>query len=112
MEMDWISGFASLIVALGGVEAVKYLANRRSNARIVGAKASAEEFHVLREYNEFLQTQLRAKDECCLEQSRRLQSANGDLLSLLREKAEVEMELALKRCEVKGCCNRKPQNGY
>lgn len=51
-----------LLTVLGGWDAVRYLLNRRTNRRLEAAKAesadaqaSADEFHVLREYNEFLQ---------------------------------------------------------
>lgn len=63
MDMnDWVM----LMTALGGIEGIKQLIkwwmSRKTNARIEDAHADVEEFKALREYNEFLQKQLRRRN--------------------------------------------------
>lgn len=56
---DILTVIGSVIGAMGGVEAIKWgvtaWRNRKTDARIEDARADAEEFKALREYNEFLQ---------------------------------------------------------
>lgn len=106
----------SLIGVLGGFEAIKwtinFFVNRKTNARIEGAHADAEEFKALREYNEFLQKQLSDKEERFVEQTNRLRIVQDDMFSLKEENSNLKLEIALKRCERKKCSSREPQNGY
>lgn len=106
----------TIVGALGGFEAVKwgvnYFANRKTNARIEDAHADLEEFKTLREYNEFLQKQLSNKEERFVEQTGRLREVQDELFKCKQENSDLKLELTMKRCEVKKCTNREPQNGY
>lgn len=110
--MDYITFFPAMATALGGYELVRFLLTRRSMSRQEAAKAEGEEFRSLREYNEFLQEQLKDYSRRSAEQTELVRSLNAEILSLTRAKAETDMQLALKLCEVRSCPNRKPQSGF
>lgn len=120
--MNWdylITTVCSMVSVLGGWEAVRYLINRKSNKRISESEADrketeadSDEFHLLRETIEFLQTQLREKEERFAEQTRLLRQQNTEILDLTRQKAAIELELQTYKCVVKKCAHRQPQNGY
>lgn len=76
------------------------------------AHADVEEFKALREYNEFLQKQLSAKEQRFVEQTDRLRKVQDELFTLKEANSDLKLELALKRCERKKCGDREPQNGY
>lgn len=109
---DWVV----LVTALGGIEGIKQLLkwwmSRKTNSRIAEAQADVEEFKALREYNEFLQKQLSAKEQRFVEQTERLRKVQDELFTEKEKGSEIKLELALKRCERKGCGHREPQNGY
>ena len=86
--------------------------NRKTNARMQETKADSDEFHLLREQIEFLQTQLRDKEVRFAEQTELVRRQNADIIKLMSEKAALDLELVLKRCERKKCAAREPQNGY
>ena len=86
--------------------------NRKTNARMQETKADSDEFHLLREQIEFLQTQLRDKEVRFAEQTELVRKQNADIIKLVNDKAALDLELALKRCERKKCAAREPQNGY
>ena len=86
--------------------------NRKTNARMQETKADSDEFHLLREQIEFLQTQLRDKEVRFAEQTELVRRQNADIIKLMNEKAALDLELVLKRCERKKCAAREPQNGY
>ena len=86
--------------------------NRKTNARMQETKADSDEFHLLREQIEFLQTQLRDKEVRFAEQTELVRKQNADIIKLMNEKAALDLELVLKRCERKKCAAREPQNGY
>lgn len=102
----------ALFTAFGGIETVKWLLNRRNNNRISDAQADHEEFVALREYNDFLQKQLTDKEQRFVEQTDRLRETQDALFTARQKCAQLELELALKRCERKKCADRQPQNGY
>lgn len=105
---EWLA----LLGALGGLEAIKWFASRKTNARIAEAQADSEEFKTLREYNEFLQKQLSDKEGRFVEQTGRLRTVQDDLFALKEENSTLKLENALKKCEKKKCGEREPQNGY
>jgi|GEM_PF-160641 hypothetical protein len=113
---DILTVIGSVIGAMGGVEAIKWgvtaWRNRKTDARIEDARADAEEFKALREYNEFLQKQLSDKEERFVEQTGRLRQVQDELFALKESYSDVKLELAMKRCERKKCGDREPQNGY
>lgn len=103
---------ASMITALGGWEALRYLLNRKTNHRKEEAEADNVEFNVLRETTDFLQSQLKAKEERFAEQTNLVRKQNLEILDLTKEKAKLEMDLQKYKCIIKGCAKRDPQNGY
>lgn len=110
--MEIVEIIAAIIGALGGFEAIKYFINRKSNARKADAEADSAEFDALREYNEYLQKTLTEKEQRFTEQTGRLRRIQDEHFSLMREKAQVELELQKYRCVVAKCPKREPQNGY
>lgn len=111
-----IASIATIIGALGGFEGAKWAwsayVNRKANARIEDAKADKEEFVVLKETTEFLQSQLQAKELRFAEQTNQVRALNDEVLKLTKEKGALELELQTYRCVVKKCPKREPQNGY
>ncbi len=101
-----------LLTALGGWEAIKYLLNRKTNSRKAEADADQSEFSVLKQTIEFLQTQLKEKEERFAEQTALLRQTNRELLEKERENGMLRAERALKLCEVRNCLKREPQSGY
>ena len=103
---------ASVLTACGGWEAIKYLLNKDTNKRIAEAEADSVEFTLLRQTVEFLQTQLREKEERFAQQTELVRKLNAEVLELTKEKGKVELELQTYRCIRKKCGQREPQNGY
>ena len=103
---------ASVLTAFGGWEAIKYLLNKDTNKRIAEAEADSVEFTLLRQTVEFLQTQLREKEERFAQQTELVRKLNAEVLELTKEKGKVELELQTYRCIRKKCGQREPQNGY
>lgn len=110
--MQVVEIVVSVITALGGWEMVKYCLNRKTNRRKEEAEADNVEFSVLREAMDFLQSQLKDKEQRFAEQTDLVRKQNLDILELNKEKAQLELELQRFRCVIKGCANRDPQNGY
>lgn len=108
----WWESIIAILGALGGVETVKYFLNRRTNSRIAIAEAESAEFHTLQETVQFLQSQLKEKEERFANQTERLRKTQDDLFRERELRHKAELELVTKRCEVKRCGNRQPQNGY
>lgn len=109
--MNW-DVIVTIISSLGGFELVKYLLNRKNNARIMEAQADNDEFKVLKEEVQFLQEQLKQKEERFADQTQQVRTLNAEVIKLTQEKAAVELDLQRYRCVVKGCAKREPQNGY
>ena len=107
-----INAIVGAATALGGWEAVKYLINRKSNNRKAEAEADSVEFSVLKDTTEFLQTQLKAKEERFAEQTEIVRKLNQEVLDLTTAKGKIELELQRYRCVRKLCESREPQKGY
>ena len=119
MDGDILSNILTIITTLGGFKLIEFILNRRSNSRIATAKADREEasadkeeFAVLKETIEFLQKQNFDKETRFAEQTNVVRQQNLDIINLMKAKASLELELQQKRCIVKKCPNRDPQNGY
>ena len=119
--MTWWQVLIAISGALGGLEFVKWLFNRKTNSRIAIAEAESAEFHHLQETNEWLQKQLQAKEERFAEQTQIVRNLNREVLELTmrmaqmevefaKEKGELELEHALKKCEDIDCPFRRPPN--
>lgn len=96
---------ASIITALGGIEFIKHLANRRNSRRSGEIENERTEFTLAKETIVFLQEEM-------LRNHQEIKRLQDQVLELTREKGALEGELAMKRCERRGCASRQPQNGY
>ena len=110
---------ATIIGALGGWEAIKYIINRNTNKRIAESEADSVEFGVIKETITFLQEQLNErvrqdaeKEKRFVEQTDRLRKVQDELYALSKEKQQVELDLQRYKCVREKCTNRHPPNGY
>lgn len=109
---DILITVGSIIGTLGGWEAVKYMINRKTNARKAEAEADSSEFSVLRDTVIFLEKQLQQKEERFAEQTNLVRQLTNENLELSREIAILKTERGLKLCEKRNCKKREPQSGY
>lgn len=121
-----VSQVAALLMALGGLEFLKWLWTRKSKARMAAAeadaaelKASADEYHLLKERIDNLNEQLANKEQRFDEQTQLLRQTNKELLDEIKQNgllsakiAALEAERAMKLCQVRNCPKREPQSGY
>lgn len=111
-----ITTILAILSALGGFEAIKWAIktwrHRHTDIRIEETRADGDEFHLLREQIEFLQQQMNKKEERFAEQTTVVRKLNAEIIELTKKSGQLELELALKRCERQKCSNRQPQNGY
>lgn len=114
-ENLWQAAVA-VLGALGGLDLLKWTANlvlnRRNNARMADSQADLSEFHTMKEMIEFLQQQLKEKEERFAEQTGLVRSLNGEVISLTQAKAAVELDHALHRCDNLTCPHRLPPNAF
>lgn len=121
-----VSQVAALLMALGGLEFLKWLWTRKSKSRLAAAeadaaelKASADEYHLLKERIDNLNEQLANKEQRFDEQTQLLRQTNKELLDEIKQNgllsakiAALEAERAMKLCQVRNCPKREPQSGY
>lgn len=124
MSWEIISTIIGTILGSQAVaEIVRWIKNRKTDSRIEEAHADSEEFSSLRETVQFLQEQLKSKEERFAEQTGMVRNLNSEVIQLTKEKAGVELEYARYkadtelelekvRCEDKPCPWRKPPNAY
>lgn len=124
--MEIIKTIVTVVTALGGFEGVKWLVNRKSNARVAQANADAQEikvdtdeFRYLRERTEFAEQQLVQKEQRFAEQTSVLRDVQRQLIETTikvgerdAEISRLQAERSIKLCERRGCANREPQSGY
>lgn len=123
--MDW-SMILTALGSMGFLEFVKWMVNRKSNARIAKAHADTvelkndvDEFHYLRERLEFKDKELVEKEKRFVEQTDLVRELNRQLLDQTIENGKLqarisslETERSMKLCERRGCQDRQPQSGY
>ncbi|MCM1376957.1 MAG: hypothetical protein NC097_04895 [Clostridium sp.] len=104
-----------LLGAIGGLEAIKWLMNRKNASRIVRAQAMTEEQSALsaREklYEDtilFLQQQLKEKEERFAQQTELLRQSTSSELELTRQLGQLELRLQRCRCDKFNCADRQP----
>lgn len=112
MRMSVMEIVVSVITAMGGWEAIRYCLNRKTNRRKAEAEADNVEFTVLKEAMDFLQHQVKEKEQRFAEQTELVRKQNIELLELTKAKAQLELELQRYKCVVRNCPHRDPQNGY
>lgn len=102
--MDWggvLTAAATIVTALGGLELVKYLLNRKSNSRIAEANAFNVEREALLEDYKRVQGEVDELKKKVDELYKRLHSLESERLDLIRE--NNELKLALKEAEKHVC---------
>lgn len=98
----------TVLGALGGFEFIKWLFNRKSASRVAVAEAEASEFRTLEEMIQFLQTQLKEKEERFAEQTQLVRKLNTEVIDLTKKISALEIKLANVRCDDLACPFRKP----
>ena len=105
----------TIIGALGGLEAIKWLVNLRANRRKAAGEA-AECFENVaskrvKTYEDsivFLQTQLQDKERQFAELSSKYQESMQRELKLTEQLGCLKLKYRFSRCDRKDCENRKP----
>ncbi len=106
-----IVDLTAIIGALGGIELIKFFANRQSDKRINNAHASTEEFVALKSQNDHLTNMLNEWIARYDDQTKRLRATQDSLMETERCSAEKDLRMAyLKfwRCEDAECARRQP----
>lgn len=108
----WWQIVIAIFGSLGGLELIKWLFNRKANARLALAEAESAEFHTLQETTEFLQKQLQEKEERFVEQTNRLRKTQDELFMAKEAEYAARIELVQKKCEDLPCPFRRPPNAH
>lgn len=110
---------STIIAALGGWEAIKYLINRKTNKRVAESEADSVEFSLLKDTIIFLQEQLHnmvvsdsEKEKRFIEQTDRLRKVQDECSSLQKDKSRLELELQKYKCIREKCPERRPPNDF
>lgn len=116
MELnDWLT----ILGALGGLEAIKWIVNfyvnRKTDARKEDAAADAAENENERKQVAWLEERIAQRytkiDAIYVE----LRQEQAEKLQLIHDKHELELRLKeseIKKCDVRGCSNRQPPSDY
>lgn len=120
----WATGFV-------GLGLFQWLNTRKANKRLAEAQADLtaaqadmaaaqtdteewgryeKQLDQMEKHVEYLQTQLDKKEERFAEQTQLVRRQNRDLMASERRVAELEIELAMTRCDDTECPWRKPPN--
>lgn len=112
---EWLA----LIGALGGLEAIKWIANfyvnRKTNARKEDAAADAAENENERKQVAWLEERIAQRDAEIDTIYVELRQEQAEKLQLIYDKHELELKLKeaeIKKCDVRGCSNRQPPSDY
>lgn len=102
--MDWagiMTAAATIVTALGGIELIKFLLNRKTNRKVAEANAFDVERKALMEDYKRVQEEVDKLNEKVNEFYERVHALEGERLDLIRE--NNELKLALKEAEKKAC---------
>lgn len=116
MELnDWLT----ILGALGGLEAIKWIANfyvnRKTDARKEDAAADAAENENERKQVAWLEARITQRDTKIDAIYVELRQEQAEKLQLIHDKHELELKLKeaeIKKCDVRGCSNRQPPSDY
>ena len=118
MDMG-LNEWLALIGALGGLEAIKWIANfyvnRKTNARKEDAAADAAENENERKQVAWLEERIAQRDTKIDTIYVELRQEQAENLQLIHDKHELELKLKeaeIKKCDVRGCSNRQPPSDY
>lgn len=108
----------NLLVALGGFEMIRWAYHvyiSKDKDKVVSkAEAERAQFENLKQINEFLQQQLKEKEERFVDQTARLRKTQDELFEEQKKNAQLEImyqNAELWRCNIKMCGKREPPNG-
>ena len=116
MELnDWLT----ILGALGGLEAIKWIVNfyvnRKTDARKEDAAADAAENENERKQVAWLEERIAQRDTKIDAIYVELRQEHAEKLQLIHDKHELELRLKeseIKKCDVRGCSNRQPPSDY
>lgn len=116
MELnDWLT----ILGALGGLEAIKWIVNfyvnRKTDARKEDAAADAAENENERNQVAWLEERIAQRDTKIDAIYVELRQEQAEKLQLIYDKHELELRLKeseIKKCDVRGCSNRQPPSDY
>lgn len=116
MELnDWLT----ILGALGGLEAIKWVVNfyvnRKTDARKEDAAADAVENENERKQVAWLEARITQRDTKIDAIYVELRQEQAEKLQLIYDKHELELKLKeseIKKCDVRGCGNRQPPSDY
>ena len=116
MELnDWLT----ILGALGGLEAIKWIVNfyvnRKTDARKEDAAADAAENENERKQVAWLEERIAQRDTKIDAIYVELREEQAEKLQLIHDKHELELRLKeseIKKCDVRGCSNRQPPSDY
>jgi hypothetical protein len=116
MELnDWLT----ILGALGGLEAIKWIVNfyvnRKTDARKEDAAADAVENENERKQVAWLEARITQRDTKIDAIYVELRQEQAEKLQLIHDKHELELRLKeseIKKCDVRGCSNRQPPSDY
>lgn len=114
-----VSSVLALVTAVGGLEAIKWMARflmcRKTDARKERASADSLEEENRRRQVDWLEERLTHRDRKIDElyaELHREQAEKLDWIHRCHESELVQKELEIKKCEVRGCANRIPPSDY
>ena len=112
---DWLT----ILGALGGLEAIKWIVNfyvnRKTDARKEDAAADAAENENERKQVAWLEERIAQRDTKIDAIYVELRQEQAEKLQLIHDKHELELRLKeseIKKCDVRGCSNRQPPSDY
>ncbi|RGP03389.1 hypothetical protein [Bacteroides ovatus] len=112
---DWLT----ILGALGGLEAIKWVVNfyvnRKTDARKEDAAADAVENENERKQVAWLEARITQRDTKIDAIYVELRQEQAEKLQLIHDKHELELRLKeseIKKCDVRGCSNRQPPSDY
>lgn len=112
MNLETVIGIAG---ALGGLEAIKWIATLRSSRRKADGEAAeivenvvAKRVKTYEDSIAFLQGQLREKETRLADLSAKYQEAMERELKLTRSLGDMKLKYRSTRCDIKDCEKRKP----
>ena len=116
MELnDWLT----ILGALGGLEAIKWIVNfyvnRKTDARKEDAAADAAENENERKQVAWLEERIAQRDTKIDAIYVELRQEQAEKLQLIHDKHELGLRLKeseIKKCDVRGCSNRQPPSDY
>lgn len=112
--MDWTTA-TSIIAALGGVEFIKWLVNRKAYTRKENASAKEAEDSLHEKQLQRYEDRLKQRDTKVDGIYKELRQEQAEKLELIKENNSLKLQIELlsfQKCEVRGCSQRKPPSIY